>query len=262
MSSKEKLQLLASRLLEAEKNRAGIGPLTEECPDLTVKEAYQIQMRILKAKLGGPNRSVGKKIGLTSVAMQQMLGVFEPDFGYLLNTMEAAEGGIISCSELMQPKVEPEIAFLLNNDLAGPGVSLADVLRATEAVMPALEIPDTRIRDWKIKIQDTVADSASGGRYVLGRRLTRLQDFDLRLIGMVFKRNGEILSTGAGAAVLGHPAAAVAWLANKLAEFDTYLRAGEVIIPGAICGAVNAAAGDYFEAEFDRLGSVSIRFGA
>lgn len=234
--------------------------LTDESTDLTIEDAYRIQLKVVEAKVNAKNRVVGKKIGLTSLAMQNLLGVYEPDYGHLLSNMEVPDGGVIRMSELMQPKVEAEVAFLLKKDLAGPGVLVTDVLRATEAIVPALEIVDSRIKDWKIKIQDTIADNASSARFVLGSQLTSPKGFDLRLVGMVFKKNGEILGTAASTAVLGNPAAAVAWLANKLAEFEIFLRAGEIILSGAFTAAVTPVSGDYFQAIFDRLGTVEVRF--
>lgn len=260
MLDEARLRELAGLLLRAERTREAILPLTAQTPDLTVDDAYRVQLKVMEAKSGGTIRVAGKKIGLTSAAMQNLLGVFEPDYGHLLTGMEVAGGGAIPLGELLQPKVEPEVAFLLKKDLTGPGVSLSDVLRATDAVVPALEIVDSRIRDWKIKIQDTVADNASSARFVLGGHLTRVAGLDLSLVGLVFKRNGEILGTAAGAAVAGHPAAAVAWLANKLADFGIGLKAGEVILSGAFLAAVTPAPGDFFEACFDRLGTVGVRF--
>lgn len=260
MVTNERLQKLADRLKEAERTRQAIAPLTGEMGDFTVDDAYKVQLLLVRDKAGQDNRVAGKKIGLTSLAMQNLLGVFEPDYGHLFSSMEVVDGGLIRLDELMQPKVEAEIAFLLKKDLAGPGVSVSEVLRATEAVAPSLEIVDSRIRDWKIKIQDTVADNASSARFVLGGRLTRVDGLDLSLTGLVFKKNGGVLGTAAGAAVLGHPAAAVAWLANKLAQYEITLKAGEVVLSGAFTAAVAPGAGDCFEACFDRLGSVSVRF--
>lgn len=250
----------ADLLLKAEQTRHAITALTAEMPDLTVDDAYRVQLKVVESKGGVKNPVVGKKIGLTSSAMQNLLGVFEPDYGQLLADMEVLPECAIALRELLQPKVEPEVAFLLKKDLTGPGVSLTDVLLATEAVVPALEIVDSRIKDWKIKIQDTVADNASSARFVLGGKLTRVDKWDLSLTGMVFKKNGRILSTAAGAAVAGHPAVAVAWLANKLAMFEMGLKAGEVILSGAFVAAEPIAAGEYFEASFDHMGSVSMRF--
>lgn len=255
------LEELAGKLLEAERTRVPVPALTDDFPDLSIVDAYRVQLHIVAEKKK-KNKVTGKKIGLTSSAMQKLLGVYEPDYGHLFDTMIVPEGGVISLGGLIQPKVEAEIAFLLKHDLKGPGISIPDVLRATEAVVPSLEIVDSRIKDWKIKIQDTIADNASSALYVLGGQLNRLDGFDLSLTGMVFKRNGQILDTAAGAAVAGHPAAAVSWLANKLAEFDIGLHAGEVILSGAFTSAVTPVDGDYFEAFFDRLGTVGVRFTA
>lgn len=258
----ETYQALANRLLTAENSRMPIAPITEEYAQISVDEAYQVQFRLIENKLAAtPNsRMAGKKIGLTSLAMQNLFGVYEPIYGCLLSSMEVVNDGIIQLEKLISPKVEPEIAFILKKDLTGPGVSVAEVLRATDAVVPALEIADCRIKDWKIKPADAVADNSSGARFILGGKLTRPGDLDLSLTGLVFKKNGELLGTAAGAAVLGHPAAAVAWMANKMAEFGVTLKAGEVVLAGAMTGSVAPAPGDYFEACFDRLGSVGVRF--
>ena len=255
-----KVEDLAAELLQAWEKRVPVDPLTERFPSLTVAQAYEIQLALVRRRLAGGRRVVGKKIGLTSKAMQDLLGVHEPDYGHLLDDMVVPNGEAIAVSRLLQPRCEGEIAFLLKRDLAGPGVTVADVLAATEAVMPALEIVDSRVRDWRIKIQDTVADNASSALLVLGDRLTPVQGLDLRLVGMVLEKNGQVMSTGAGAAVLGHPAAAVAWLANKLGEFGVALKAGEVVLSGALTAALPIAAGDAFRAEFDRLGSAAVRF--
>ncbi|MGI6648902.1 MAG: 2-keto-4-pentenoate hydratase [Bacillota bacterium] len=251
---------LANRLLTAERAREPIAPITEEIEDFNTEDAYQVQSHIINTKITRNNCIAGKKIGLTSLAAQNQFGVYEPIYGSLLSNMEVADGGIIRLEELLLPKVEPEIAFILGKDLTGPGVSVCDVLRATEAVVPALEIADSRIKDWRIKVPDAVADNSSSARFILGGQLTHAADLDLRLTGLVFKKNGEILGTAAGAAVLGHPAAAVAWLVNKLAELELSLKAGEVVLAGALTASVAPKAGDYFEACFDRLDSASVRF--
>lgn len=258
--SAERIEALAELLDQADQNRSPITPLTAAHPDLTANEAYQIQLAWVRRRMARGARVVGKKIGLTSHAMQSMLGVFEPDYGHVLDTMMIPPGEPVPMSELLQPKVEGELAFILDRDLPTPCTAL-DVLQATRLVVPALEIVDSRVADWKIKLPDTVADNASSGRVVLANRGVRPQDVDLALVGMVFERNGEILSSGAGAAVLGNPAVAVAWLANKLAQFDIRLKAGEVILSGAITAAVNAEAGDIFTARFGcGLGSITARF--
>ncbi|WP_413310092.1 2-keto-4-pentenoate hydratase [Bacillus sp. 1P10SD] len=235
-------------------------PLTTVDAELTVKEAYYIQLENIQKKVEQGQKIVGKKIGLTSLAMQNLLGVDEPDYGHLLDRMVVENGGHISIEQVLQPKVEAEIAFILKSDLKGPNVTALDVLQATEYVVPALEIVDSRVRDWKIKLPDTIADNASSGFYVLGGKPTRIEEIDLELIGMVLTKNGELVNTGVGAAALGNPATCVAWLANKLAEFDIPLRAGEVILSGALSAAEAARAGDSFTARFAHIGQVSVHF--
>lgn len=258
--SSERIEALADALDQAERTRSPIGPLTAAEPDLTPNDAYQVQLAWMRRRIGRGARVVGKKIGLTSHAMQAMLGVFEPDYGHVLDTMMIAPGDPVPVGELLQPKVEGELAFILDRDVPTPATPL-DVLLATRLVVPSLEIVDSRVADWKIKLPDTVADNASSGRVVLADRGLRPEQLDLALVGMIFERNGEMLSSGAGAAVLGNPAAAVAWLANKLAEFDIPLKAGEVILSGAITAAVPVQAGDIFTARFGcGLGSVTARF--
>lgn len=253
-------QDIASKLLEAETTRNPIEPLTSIYTDLSVNDAYKIQLSGVKIKLQQGRKIVGKKIGLTSKAMQQLLGVNEPDYGHLLDNMLILEGEPCRREELIWPKVEGEIAFILKNTLKGPGVTIADVLRATEGIMPAIEIVDSRIRNWEIKLADTIADNASSGRFALGSKIIPVKNLDLRLIGMVLEKNGRVINTGAGAAVWGNPAAAVAWLANKLGEFDIALEAGEIILSGALTAAVDAVAGDVFTVSFQELGLVSVYF--
>lgn len=254
------LEKLADELQQAQQKRQSVEPLTERFPGLTVTQAYQIQLGLVQNRLKAGRRIIGKKIGLTSQAMQKLLGVPEPDYGHLFDDMVVLNGQPITAAQLLQPRCEGEIAFLLGRDLAGPGVSVADVLAATEAVIPALEIVDSRVRDWKIKIQDTVADNGSSALLVLGDKLSPVRNLNLRLVGMVLEKNGQMVDTGAGGAALGHPAAAVAWLANKLAEFEIVLKAGEIVLSGSLATAPPAAAGDHFRADFDRLGSVAVTF--
>lgn len=251
---------LSEALLAAEARRAPIEPLTSTNPDLRAEHAYQIQLAGVKTKLAAGRRVIGKKIGLTSKAMQDLLGVHEPDYGHLLDDMLVVEGQPCRRDELLLPKVEGEVAFVMQSRLAGPGVHLADVLRATAGVMPALEIVDSRIRDWKIKLVDTVADNASSARFVLGSRMLPAADFDLRLIGMCLEKNGQVVNSGAGVAVWGHPAAAVAWLANKLAQFGAALEPGDIVLSGAVTAAVDVGPGDAVQAHFDRLGTVTAKF--
>jgi len=203
---------------------------------------------------------VGKKIGLTSKAMQSLLGVYEPDYGQITDKMMLLEGENINMKTLIQPKVEPELAFILDKDLKGPGVTVANVLSATGVVMPALEIIDSRIKDWKIKIQDTIADNASSARVVLGGKPMQVHEVDLKHIGLVFEKNAEVVGTAAGAAVLGNPVNAVTWLVNKLSEFGVSMKAEEVVMSGSLVGALPAATNDNFRATFDQLGSVDVKF--
>jgi 2-keto-4-pentenoate hydratase len=237
-----------------------VTPLTDLYKDMTTDEAYQVQMLIINQKVRDGRRIVGKKIGLTSLAMQELLGVDQPDYGHLLNSMEISNKATIRLEHLFQPKVEAEIAFILNKDLKGPHVTMEDVLHATEYVVPSLEIVDSRIIDWRIKLQDTIADNASSGLFVLGDVRPWFPGMDLEKIEMNLYRNGELMNTGYGSAALGHPATCVAWLANKLYEYNVTLKAGEVILSGALSAAVNACKGDHFRAEFANLGNVEVSF--
>ncbi|MEH6941308.1 2-keto-4-pentenoate hydratase [Bacillus sp. JJ722] len=254
------LTIYAKRLAEAESKGIGIRALTEENEQFSIRDAYQVQLENIQKKLDVGDRVVGKKIGLTSLAMQKLLGVNEPDYGHLLASMVVENGGLIDNEKVLQPKVEGEIAFILKKELRGPNVTALDVIQATDYILPALEIVDSRIQDWDIQLADTVADNASSGFYVLGGKPVRLEDVNIELIGMVFLKNGEIANTGVGAAALGNPVHCVAWLANKLAEYDIPLRAGEVILSGALSAAVEANSGDLFTARFAHLGEVSVRF--
>ncbi len=236
-------------------------PLTERFPGMTVVDAYNIQIHTMEEYRSNGRKVTGKKIGLTSKAMQDLFGVYEPDFGSLLDHLAFNSGDVIPANLLIQPKVEGEIAFILNSDLTGKLITARDVLDATEYVTAAIEVVDSRFRNWQIKLEDSVSDNASFGAYVLGGRTCSVQDVDLRLIGMVLEKNGTIVNTGAGAAAMGHPANCVAWLANKMNEFNTPLRKGDVILSGAITAAVEAKPGDYFRVSFDRLGEVCLSFG-
>lgn len=255
-----RIKELSNYLVKAEERGEGVQPLTELYPDLDVKEAYNIQLEIINRKVEAGQRIVGKKIGLTSRAMQELLGVDEPDYGHLLDSMVVENDGEIFLGRLLQPKVEGEIAFVLKEDLRGPGVKTEDVLQATEYVLPALEIVDSRIANWQIKLEDTVADNASSGLYVLGGHPVKVDQVELPEIKMELYKNGEIVNSGKGSAALGDPAYCVAWLANKLSEFNIVLKEGEVILSGALSAAVDAKSGDKFSARLDHLGTVSATF--
>ena len=253
------LQALGDELYTALTSQQTIEPLSTRHPDLTIEDAYAIQQHLLARRIAQGERVIGKKIGVTSEAVMNMLGVFQPDFGWLTDGMVYNEGEAIPASSLIQPKAEGEIAFLLKKTLKGPGVTAADVIAATQGVMTCFEIVDSRIRDWKIKIQDTVADNASCGVFVLGDRLVDPRDVDLGTCGMVLEKNGEIVATGAGAAALGHPANAVAWLANTLGALGIALEAGEVILSGSLAAMVPVKAGDNLRVPIGGIGSCSVR---
>ena len=254
-----RLKEVADRLAGAERDRRAIDPPAAQAK-LSSADAYRIQMINVERAVAAGRKIVGRKVGLTSLAMQKMLGVDEPDFGHLFDDMVLKSGGECRVSALMLPRVEPEIAFVLSRELRGPGITRADVIAATEFVTPALEIIDTRIRDWKITLADTIADNASSARVVLGAEKSSPAAYDLAAVHMTLEKNGSAVEKGVGAAVLGHPAEPVAWLANKLAEFGQTLAGGSIIIPGALCRAIDVAAGDLFVARFDHLGAVSMRF--
>ncbi|MBW7831589.1 MAG: 2-oxopent-4-enoate hydratase [Simplicispira suum] len=254
------IQSLGDELYDALKACRTVAPLTSRHEGITIEDAYAIQQRMMARRLQAGERVVGKKIGVTSAAVMNMLGVYQPDFGWLTDAMVYNEGEAIAASTLIQPKAEGEIAFVLKKSLKGPGVTAADVLAATEGVMACFEIVDSRIQDWKIKIQDTVADNASCGVFVLGDRLVDPRDVDLVTCGMVLEKNGEIVATGAGAAALGHPANAVAWLANTLGSHGIALEAGEVVLSGSLAIMVPVVAGDNLRVTIGGIGGCSVRF--
>ena len=256
----ETIHTVAGELFRAERERRVLGPLTEAHKEIDIESAYAIQLALVELKKADGVKVVGKKIGLTSKAMQRMLNVDQPDYGHIFDTMILDDGTKAPMKELIQPKVEPEIAFVLDRELKGPGVTGVQVLAATRFVLPAIEIIDSRIEGWKIKLCDTIADNASSARVVLGGPPRQVGQVDLRLVGMVMEKNGEVVQTGAGAAVLGHPANAVAWLANAVGRFGVSLGAGEVIMPGAISAAVDVAQGDLIRVSFDGLGTASVHF--
>ena len=253
-------QTLGDELYAALCERQTVEPLSTRHPEITIADAYAIQQRMLARRLAGGERVVGKKIGVTSRAVMDMLGVFQPDFGWLTDGMVFNEGQAVPAASLIQPKAEGEIAFVLKRTLKGPGITAADVLAATEGVMACFEIVDSRIRDWKIRIQDTVADNASCGVFVLGDRLVDPREVDLATCGMVLEKNGEIVATGAGAAALGQPARAGAWLANTLGALGIGLEAGEVVLSGSLAAMVPVQAGDHLRVTIGGIGGCSVRF--
>lgn len=250
----------AADLLAAYQSRQPIEPLTTTHPGMGLADAYAIQQLQIE-QLTGAGRSIkGHKVGLTSVAMQRMLGVSEPDYGHLLDDFFHLEHAPIPTDRFLQPRVEPEVAFVLKKALRGPGVTVHEAIAAVDFVLPALEIVDSRIRDWKIGLFDTIADNASSGAVVLGSTPTDLSAVDLRLAGAVLTRNGQVVGTGAGGAVLGSPITSLVWLANTVGALGVTLEAGHVVLPGAVCAMVPVEPGQSFTATFAGLGSVTARF--
>lgn len=254
------LATLAEQLRNAQRSGTPCDALTSIHPALSVEDAYEIQRINLGKRRESGARIVGRKIGLTSLAVQEWLGVSEPDFGGLLDTMSVPNGGKADITQLLQPRVEGELAFVLKKDLRGPGITPAQVIAATDFVLPAIEIIDSRIKDWKFKIQDTIADNASSGMFVVGSQPVALQGINSRTIGLTLRKNGAVVSTGAGAACLGDPVNAVVWLANKLGSLGVEMKAGEVILSGALGPVVPVAAGDHIDVQIGRTSEVNVRF--
>ena len=251
---------IAAMLRDAEASRQPVAPLTAQFPDLTAAEAYQVQQLNVRHRTNAGGIVRGHKVGLTSTAMQRQLGVEEPDFGVLFSDMLVEEGDPISVSDMVSPRVEAEIAFVMERDLKGPGVTAVDAMRAVAGALPSIEVIDSRIVNWQIKLPDTIADNASCARVVSPGRLTPLAGLDLRTIGMVLTMNGEVVETGAGAAVLGNPIRCVAWLANTLGSFDTGLKEGDLVLAGALHASLPVTVGTTVHAEFAHLGSVTTVF--
>ncbi len=257
MIEQEKIVDFRKQLVSAEKEKKPIPPISERI-DLNIKDAYKIQHEVVNYKADQGGTIVGKKIGLTNKKMQNAFGIDQPDYGRILDDMVIREGSPISISELIQPRIEVEIAFLLKEEVEGPGVTSPKVLKCTEGIIPSFEVIDSRIEDWNIEIQDTIADNASGARLIMGSTLSKTDGVDLKRIGVVVRKNGEIIETAAGAGVLGNPTYSVAWLANKLGEYDETLKSGEIILSGSMISPIGIENGDVFQAEFGQdLGTVS-----
>jgi len=247
----------AAQLLDAAARRRPIAPIVESYPGATVDDGYAIQQGLVHAWTAAGDVVRGHKVGLASRAMQRQMGVDQPDYGHLTRRMFHLERQPIPADTFIQPRIEPEIAFVLGADLAGPGVTVADAMRAVDAVLPSLEIVDSRIRDWRISIVDTIADNASSGGVVLGTTALSLRDLDVRLLGCNLSSNGRVVATGAGGAVLGSPINVLAWLANTIGPLGVTLRAGDVILPGSLTRAIPMNPGDTVTATFAHLGSVT-----
>jgi 2-keto-4-pentenoate hydratase len=257
----DSVEQAAATLLGAYASRRPVPPLTATYGAITLDEAYAIQLAQATAWVKDGAVIKGHKVGLTSAAMQRQMGVDTPDFGVLLDRMFLPEGAVADSGRFLQPRAEPEIAFVLGRSLAGPGVTVAEAVAAIDFVLPALEIIDSRIADWKITLADTIADNASSGGLVLGSRPVRPESIDLSLCGCLLRRGGRVVDTGAGGAVLGgSPVSALVWLANVLGERGVALEAGHVILPGSVTAAIPVSPGDTISATFDRIGTVSITF--
>ncbi len=251
---------LAADLAEAERSRVPIAPLTDRNPTIDVVDAYEIQLINIRQRVAEGARVVGHKVGLSSKAMQQMMGVDEPDYGHLLDEMQAFEDTPVKAGSYLYPRVEVEVGFVLAEDLPGAECTEDDVLAATAAFAPSIELIDTRITDWKIKLCDTIADNASSAGFVLGAGRVAPETVDIQSIDAVLTRNGEVVANGRSDAVLGNPVTAVAWLARKVESFGVRLRKGDIVLPGSCTRAIDARPGDHFVAEFDGLGSVRLTF--
>jgi 2-keto-4-pentenoate hydratase len=250
----------ASVLCDAEERREPVAPLVQLFPGIDVVDAYEIQLRNIRRRLAAGATVYGHKVGLSSKAMQQMMGVDEPDYGHLLDDMVYTQERPIPAERFCQPRVEVEVGFVLGDDLPGEGCTVEDVLRCTEAVVPAIELIDSRITDWKIGLADTIADNASSAGVILGRERRKPDELDITAIDATLTRNGEQVAEGRSDAVLGNPAIAVAWLADKVARFGVRLQAGHVVLPGSCTRAYDVGPGDSVVATFTGLGSVSVSF--
>jgi 2-keto-4-pentenoate hydratase len=252
---------IADELARATDRRQPVAPLTDRHPDMTVADAYAIQGFVARRRTADGESVIGWKLGLTSAAMQQQLGVDQPDYGPLLSSHVVVPGDSVSVADLIAPRIEAEIAFVLSAPLRGPGVTTDDVAAATAAVTASLEIIDSRVEGWRIRLADTIADMASSARIVVSAQRTPLDSVDLLAERVVLERNGSTVAEGLGAAVLGDPVAAVAWAANTLGPLGVTLEAGQIVMPGAMHASVPVSAGDTIVARFDRLGPVEVRFG-
>lgn len=249
----------ADRLAGAERSRRSIGPLSESVAELTLSDAYGIQRANVARRLQAGERIVGHKIGLTAIAMQELFGVHEPDFGHILDTMMHDASKSLDLSELIDPQIEVEPAFVLSKTLVGPGLTARDVLAATEYVSVCFEVIDSRITDWRIKVQDTVADNGSSARVVVGTKRIKPGEFELDDLETHLELDGKVVERGNTSAILGHPANGVAWLANKLAEFGVSLQAGDIVLPGTCTRSRRIAGHKIARGHMAGLGEVVLR---
>lgn len=260
MLNEETRATLAQRLWTAESDVAPIAPLTADYPEMNPDDAFEIQLVNIRRKLDAGAVVTGHKVGLASKAMQEMMGVDEPDYGHLLDTMEYFEDQPVEAAQFCFPRVEVEVGFILGADIPPEGCTQEEAAEAIEWVVPSIELIDSRIKDWKISLPDTIADNASSCGYVVGQGRVRLSDIDVAAIDATLYKNGEFLASGRSDAVLGNPLNSVGWLASTVAKFGVRLRKGDVILPGTAIRAMDAAPGDKFRCDFEGLGSVSMEF--
>jgi 2-oxopent-4-enoate/cis-2-oxohex-4-enoate hydratase len=257
----EAIRRYGDELYEALRARRTLVPLTEREPDICIDDAYRISLHMLALRVRDGEKVIGKKIGVTSKVVMSMLNVHQPDFGFLTDKMLIESGAELPLStQMIQPRAEGEIAFRLKSGLTGPGIDERAVIEATEAVHPCFEIVDSRIRNWNIRIQDTVADNASCGMFVLGEATADPRTIDYQTCGIVMWKNGEIISTGAGAAALGSPLSSIAWLANTLSAYGVSLDAGDIVLSGSLVPLEPVLAGDQMTLKIAGIGSASINF--
>ncbi|PLY05217.1 MAG: 2-oxo-3-hexenedioate decarboxylase [Arcobacter sp.] len=257
---KATIEKLAKHCEDAEINAYEITKITDDYPEMTYEDAFDIQWTARRNKEARGTKIIGMKMGLTSQAKMKQMGVENPCYGYLADYFAYGDGAEIEIDKLIHPKVEAEIAFVLKEDLAGPGCHIGDVIAATDFVMPAVEVIDSRYKDFKFDLKSVIADNSSSSRYVTGGQARDIKDLDLKTLGVVMEINGEIVQLGAGAAVLGHPATSIAMLANMMAERGETLKKGEYILSGAITAAIAVKKGDNVNVKFQDLGSVSFKF--
>lgn len=257
-----KIQKNARKLLDAELFKQPIAPLTESETSITADEAYRIQLYQIERKVSEGAVVKGLKIGLTSKVMQEMLNVHTPDYGFILDTMVFQEDRAIDTEKFIQPKVEFEIAFVFKKALKGPNVTIQDVIDATDYIVPSIEIIDSRIENWRIKFEDTVADNGSSAGAILGTQKTLLSNVDIADIGMTVYKNDECIDKANSDAVLGNPLNAVVWLANEVSRYAISIQPGMFVLSGALSKALPFTNGDHFKADFGELGEVSISFQA
>lgn len=258
--SREHIEQLAEHLENAELQAYEVTKITDDFPDMDYEDAFDIQWEIRRRKEARGNKIVGMKMGLTSWAKMSQMGVEHPCYGFLADYFSVPEGAAVKHDELIHPKIEAELAFVTKADLRGPGCHIGDVLAATDFVMPAIEVIDSRYKDFKFDLKSVIADNSSSSRFITGGCAKPASELDLKTLGVVMEINGKVVQTGAGAAVLGHPAASVAMLANMLAERGEYLPAGSFVMIGAITAAVQVEKGDSFCVHFQDLDSISGRF--